>query len=119
CTDVTWPIAIPGGYSESSPLETVPEVTTYSPATAGVLTGRYWSSRAFGSPTFGCTIPVALLVPILAETPIVLSVMRSTCAPSEATWATLPTKPSPLTTGSLTRTPAAAPLSIVTVAYQM
>ena len=37
----------------------------------------------------------------------------------EATWATLPTSPSPLITGSLTRTPAASPLSIVTVEYQM
>ena len=64
-------------------------------------------------------MPVALLVPIRAETPIALSVMRSTWAPSEATWATLPTRPSPLMTGSLTRTPAASPLSMSTVEYQM
>ena len=72
-----------------------------------------------GSPTFGCTMPVVLLVPIRAETPIELSVMRSTCAASGATCATLPTRPSALTTGSLTCTPAASPLSIVTVEYQM
>ena len=64
-------------------------------------------------------MPVALVVPILAETPIVLSVMRLTWAPSEATCATLPTRPSPLITGSLTRTPADSPLSIITVEYQM
>ena len=48
-----------------------------------------------------------------------LSVMRLTCAPSEATCATLPTRPSPLMTGSLTCTPAESPLSIMTVEYQM
>ena len=64
-------------------------------------------------------MPVALVVPIRAETPTELSVMRLTWAPSEATCATLPTRPSPLITGSLTRTPADSPLSITTVAYQM
>ena len=64
-------------------------------------------------------MPVAVLVPMRAATPIVLSVIRPTWAPSEATWATLPTSPSPLITGSLTRTPAVLPASIVTVEYQM
>ena len=72
-----------------------------------------------GSPTFGWTMPVAAVVPIRAETPIELSVIRLTWAPSEATCVTLPTSPSPLITGSLTRTPADSPLSIVTVEYQM
>src|ERR1039457_4541577 len=110
---------MPGGYSESSGLATVPDVTTYSPRLACVLAGRYWSSRAFGSPTLGWTMPVAPLVPIRADTPTELSVMRLTWAPSEAACVTLPTRPSSLITGSLGRTPAASPLSIVTVAYQM
>ena len=55
----------------------------------------------------------------VAETPIVLSVMRSTCAPSEATCATLPTRPSPLMTGSLTCMPDDEPASMSTVEYQM
>ena len=97
----------------------MPEVTTYSPLFAWVFAGRYCSSRSLGSPTFGCTMPVAVLVPMRAETPIVLSVIRSTWAPSGSTATTLPTSPSPLITGSLTRTPSGEPLSIVTVEYQM
>ena len=108
---------MPGGYSESSGLDTVPEVTTYSPRLACVLAGRYCSSRSLGSPTFGCTMPVALDVPMRADTPTELSVISVTCAPSEAAWATLPTSPSPLITGSLTCTPEDSPLSIVTVEY--
>ena len=34
-------------------LDTVPDVTTYSPRLACVLAGRYCSSRSLGSPTFG------------------------------------------------------------------
>src|SRR3979490_106998 len=108
---------MPGGYSESPRRATVPEVTTYAPLLTCVLAGRYCSSRSFGSPTLGCTMPSA--EPTLAETPTVLSVIRLTWAALEATWVTLPTRPSPLMTGSLVRTPAASPLSIVTVEYQM
>ncbi len=110
---------MPGGYSESSGLATVPEVTTFSPRLTEVFAGRYCSTRSFGSPTFGCTTPVAFVPLIRAETPTSLSVIRSTTAASEAARATLPTSPSSLTTGSLSCTPEEVPLSIQTVEYQM
>ena len=91
----------------------------YSPRVAVVLAGRYCSTRSFGSPTLGCRTPVASVPLIRAETPTSLSVMRSTTAPSEAAWATLPTSPSALTTGSFICTPEEVPLSIQTVEYQM
>ena len=97
----------------------MPEVTTYSPWLACAPAGRYWRIRLAGSPTFGCTTPVALLVPTLAETPIEGFVISSTIAPSDATVWTFPTSPSPLITGSLTWMPELEPASIETVWYQM
>src|ERR1039458_2657270 len=91
-TELTCPIGIPGGYNESSGLATVPDVTTYSPLVAEVLAGRYCSTRSFGSPTLGCTTPVAPVPLIRAETPTSLSVIRSTTEPSEVACATFPTR---------------------------
>ena len=89
-----------------------------SPRLTTVPPGRYCSTRSFGSPTFGCTMPVAFVPLIRAETPTSLSVIRSTTAPSGAARATLPTSPSSLITGSFFRTPEEVPLSIQIVEYQ-
>jgi hypothetical protein len=55
----------------------------------------------------------------LAETPLPPgSVIRVTVAPPCVTELTVPTRPSPVTTGSSTATPSPLPTSIPTVAYQ-
>jgi hypothetical protein len=52
-----------------------------------------------------------------ADTPLVLSVISVTWLAPRVTAVTLPTSPSPETTGWSTRTPAELPLSTVIVAY--
>jgi hypothetical protein len=76
-------------------------------------------------PTADWTMPVnplALSVTVgvttLALTPLVWSVMSVTCEAPGVTAVTLPTRPSPLTTGWSTRMPDELPLSTVIVAYQ-
>ena len=66
----------------------------------------------------GLTRPLAPSGTTCADTPLVWSVISVTCAASAETAETLPTRPSPVTTGWSTRTPWSEPLSIVIVEYQ-
>ena len=95
----------------------MPEVTTYSPGWAARWRPGSAAAGLFGSPTFGWTMPVELLLPRRAETPIELSVIRSTCGAVGGDLATLPTSPSALTTGSFDAHPGVAALVDLTVEY--
>src|SRR4051794_457180 len=76
------------------------------------------SSREFGSPASGSTTPSAPLGSTRAETALVWSVMSVTSAVPPVVAVTLPTSPSPVTTGSFTRTPSPDPTSTVTLEDQ-
>src|SRR5947208_895937 len=75
-------------------------------------------SRSLGSPTAGLTTPWTPLTLMTADTPLDWSVMSVTMAASPATSDTLPTRPSPVITGWLRRTPSAVPRSTLMFAYQ-
>ena len=63
----------------------------------------------FGSPASGSTTPSGPSGSAFAETALRWSVISVTVAVPPVVWLTLPTRPSPVTTGSLTRTPSPLP----------
>src|SRR5437764_6659265 len=109
---------MPGGNSDSSRLERLPAVTIASPLTTRFLAETKSSSRSLGLPTAGLTIPLTPVSATLADTPDVWSVIRVTCATVAVTEVTLPTSPSPSTTGWSTCTPELEPRSTLRVWYQ-
>ena len=76
------------------------------------------SSRLLEFPTSGSATPSGPFGSTLAEAALRLSVIRVTWAVPWVTSVTRPTRPSPLTTGSLVATPSPEPESMVTVEYQ-
>ena len=74
--------------------------------------------RSLGSPTEGRITPWTPSGTTLAATALEWSAISVTWAEPAVTALTVPTRPSPLTTGSLTSTPSPEPTSIVTSANQ-
>ena len=75
-------------------------------------------TRSSGSPTSGRITPCTPCGTTFAETALAWSVSSVTWEEPPLTEAIRPTRPSPLITGSSTRTPSPSPRSIVTVEYQ-
>ncbi len=97
----------------------MPAVTTRWPTLIRSPRGMSVMSRSFGLPGDPVsTIPGTPNSAVRADTPLVRSVMRVTCAASPVTVVTRPTRPSPLTTGSSTSTPSELPRLMLTVEYQ-
>src|SRR5512144_1135259 len=95
-----------------------PEVTTDCPLPTRFSELRQSRIKSLRSPTDGFSTPWTPLGTIFAPTALEASAISVTLAEPPVTAETLPTRPSPLTTGSLTLTPSPEPTSIITSAYQ-
>src|SRR5262245_47977521 len=108
----------PYGYADAMwPLDQ-PAVTTIAPGLIVLFELMKSSSSALGLPASGSTTPSGPLGRTCAETALVWSVISVTSDVPPVVAVTLPTSPSPVTTGSLARTPSPEPTSIVTLEYQ-
>ena len=94
-------------------------MTIFSPFLTSLPCGTSSSSRSPGAPTAGSIEPGSPERAALAETPNSWSVSSITIALPSETDLTLPTRPSPLTTGWSGLTPSLEPLLISTVEYQV
>ena len=89
-----------GGNSDGTRVEVVPEVTRFSPGLIWSAWRMYSRRRSSGAPTAGWTMPVTWVLATLAPTALLESVMSwTTAAWPETVSDTVPTSPSPVTTG--------------------
>ncbi len=101
---MTSPIGMLGGKRDARPWARQPAVTTACPLCTCLVESMKSRMRSPGSPTFGPDHALhARSGTTLAETALEWSAISVTCAEPPVTAETVPTSPSPLTTGSSTR----------------